>query len=31
MSSEELAPGTKWPGRDTDRSHPEPMLRILGY
>ena len=30
MSSEELAPGTKLPGRETDHAHPEPMLRMTG-
>jgi len=30
LSSEEFIPGTKWPGRDTDHSHPEPMLRMTG-
>ena len=30
VSSDELIPGTKWPGRDTDHSHPEPMLRMTG-
>jgi len=27
-AAKELIPGTKWPGRDTDHSHPEPILRM---
>ena len=30
MSSYELALGTKRPGRETYRSHPDPMLRMTG-